>query len=607
MISTLRKFAAIFISFILLCSCTGNNPSKSTEGRKQAAFNESGKKAESSIFGRNIAYDAYFPASDTVLPISSDKISDMVQVEKRLYLLGDGAVYTLDIESGKSDKLFDTDSTMLASHGDKLYTYSAETSVLSEYDTSGIATKELTLEVTGVDSVEGLAVTDDYYVFLCTIPGAVMMEPHLFVYSRGSAEFILSKKTRVTRVYPYKGNKVLTVTMGSVFPSVDLNVFDAETGKSELLRNLGSDSELGSKPGVVYCPKTDTVLAFGHGVNLDGDTPVCITEFSLDDEDKMILNRYYLDVSYETEFFLSVYENIVSAISTTDSNIRIYDYLNPPDSITILGYDTVQDVVYSFEKETGILVKDAYTDFDKLVLKLMAGDDDFDIFNTSGAYHNYVDSGAYVNLKEIESLNSRISNNAAADLVVSYDGKYFGVPVHISNIWTEENYPEDGSKFSYSLVVSEAIYFARNVDVAEQRYSDPDGDELYKLFEFLNDNPEGSRKKMPFGDDATILNSNVYMLNPKSRNYDNAVRFLEYLFDAYNGDIPGIVPEADLYPILESTQNCYVEWRCRPIDIISPIMETRNTILNQNGDLSNSDLKKMAKEAAAEVAMRIGE
>lgn len=607
MTNILRKISAAFIALLLLCSCAESSPSKMQNGGKPDSAVES-KEVKSSIFGRNVKYDSFTPAEGLALPIPASDITDMAQTEETLCFLADSAVYSLDTVSGESGRLFETDAEMLAVHGGEVFTYSAESSVLSEYDASGSLIGELALEIEGVHSVEGLSVTDDYYVFICTVPGAIMMEPHLFVYSRSGAEFLLSKKTTVTRVFPYKGNKVLTVTVGTVFTSVDINVFDAETGKSETLRQLGSESELGDRPAVVYRPKTDTVLVFGAGAGREGDAPVCITEFSLDDTDKMLLNRYYFGVPYGTKFFLGAYENIVTAISTSDGGIRVYDCLNPPESISILCHHINGDeVIYGFEKETGILVTETYTDYDKLAVKLMAGDDDFDIFSPSSNYHNYVDAGVCADLKEVESLGTKISGNAAAALVASYDGKYFGVPIGISNYLTEENYPENGSNFSYSLVISENVYYAKNVDVAEARYSDPDGDELYKLFKYFNDNPSGNRKKMPFGEEVTILSTNVYLLNQKSQNRDNALKFLEYLFDAYSGNIPGLVPEADLYPTLESEENCYAEWRCRPIELINPIFNARNEILGKNGEMSASELKKLAKETAAEVAMRIGE
>lgn len=613
----IKVFAAIAAA-LMLCSCGGSEAVDLQSGRKDEAFSPTGERAESTIFGRSVRYDAYTPAEGLSLPIPSDEILGMLQIQTRLYFLTNGAVYTLDIESGMSEKLFDTDATMFAIHDEMLYTYSAETYTLSEYDPSGYLSNELTLKVDGVESVLGLCVTDDYYVFICYIKGKMYGENHVFIYSRETCELTLSKKMSLMPIelFSYKGNKLLSVTIDESADVFFLGSFDAETGKNERLQVL---DRIGNNPAVAYCPKTDTALVYSGPARIhelyrgsalqSTELPCCISEYSLNDTDRIVHNRYYLKVSDETRFFISVYENIVSAVLTADNEYRAFDYLNPPDSITVIssGGDNIRDAVRSFEMETGILVKNAYTDFDKLILKLMAGDNDFDIFATAGGYHHSADSGAYVDLKEIESLNSRISGNAAADLVVSYDGKYLGVPIGVRNYCTEEYYPENGSQFSYSLAVSESIYFARNIDIAEQRYSDPDGDELYKLFKFINDNPTGNRKKMPFGEEVTIFNAGVYMLNPQSQNYDNAIKFLEYLFDVYNGDIPGVVPEEDLYPKLESTENCYAEWRCRPVDIILPIFEARNAVLAQNGNMGNKELKKLAKETAAQVRMRIEE
>lgn len=594
----------------ILTACSqeaGDTPAVS----RKPDTNEPAKSYTSSIFGRNVTYNAVTPADDVKLPIPSSEILNMAQIEKRLFFLSSGAVHSLDIETGEAKKLFDTSTATLSAHGGKLYIYSAETSIISEYDPADGTTKETAFEIADVDSVDGFSVTDDYCVFKCRIVGEVFIDTHLFVYSRETKELIISKKMERTGIelYPYKGNKLLAITANPL-SGFNLGAFDVETCKNENLMKLSSMRS----PAVAYCPKTDTIIEYsvpfsivGDGKRPDGSYPCCITEYSLNDTDSIIHNRYYIDAPYDTKFFVSVYENIVSAVTTAEDECRIFDYLNPPESITILGYTTAQDIVYSFEKETGILVQNAHTDFDKLILKLMAGDNDFDLFYTGGAYHHFVDADTYVDLKGIESLNSRISGSVAADFVASYNGKYIGVPNGISNYYTEEYYPEDGSQFSYSLEMSENAYYAKNIDVAERRYSDPDGEELYKLFKYIYDNPGGNKKKMPFGDDVTILSSSVIMLNPKSQNTDNAIRFLEYFFDCFNGDIPGIVPEDDLYPRLESTENCYVEWRCKPTDIINPIYDARNKIHNQRDELTKSDLKKLAKETAAKVAMRIGE
>ncbi len=597
-----KAMAVLLAAAVMLAGCASEE-SGGGGARKPAAAAES---YTSSVFGRKVDYAAFTPSEGLSLPVPAEKISGEAQIDGRLYLLVDGGVHFLDVETGGAGLLFETSATLIAANGGKLFTYSPEESVLAEYDQSGSLTAELSIKIDGVGGISGLVVTDGFFVFNCDVAGAMTVEPHLYVYSRETGEQLLSKGMQTTGIYPYKDNKIFAVTVGSVFPSVDLNVFDAETGKSKFLRNLGDETDPGARPGVAYCPKTDTVLVYGHGAG-DG-APVCITEFSLDDGDKMILNRYYFDITYETKFFLSVCENVAAAISTADG-LRIYDYLNPPESLTVLCHHLAgAEMIYRFEQQTGILIKAAYTDYDKLALKLMAGEDDFDLYSGASDFQNFVNAGVCADLSAIESLNSRLSKNAAVGLAASLDGRFFAVPTLVRNYFTEEYYPEDGGPATYSKFISEIIYLADNVDVADGRYSDSDGKELYKLFKFIGDNPEGNMDKMPFGSKAEVYSaSDMFMLNPRSKHRDSAVKFLEFVFDAYNGDAPGVVPENEQYPHLETAEGCYAEWRCRPLEIIMPIMDARSKINNSDNGLSGGELKKMAREAAAEVAMRMGE
>ena len=613
MFTRLRRFAAVLISLALLSSCSGEAAPKAVGGNYKAGAEQPSGSAESSVLGRKVEYAAYTPAEGLALPFDAGAVESAAQIEKIFYFLGEGAVYSLDTETGTSEKLFDTPADAIASHGEKLYAYTFESYTLSEYDHSGQPLGETVIPVGEVDSIEGLYITDDYCVFKSRTKGEKLIETDVLTYSLETREQILSKSAPMSGInlYPYKENLLFAVTLDTTFDVLHLGAFDVETGKSKALCNL----DYSYTPAVAYSQKTDTVLVFGvpYSVGFTDLEPVInaacpITEYSLSDTDSIVLNRYYINVSYDAEFFLGIWENAVFAFTSSGGGIMVYDYLNPPESITIMGYaGTSPEIINGFEKSTGILVRTAHTEYDRMLLNLMASDSDFDLFNNGMAFQNYINAGTFVDLKTVESLSSRISKNAAAELVASCGDKYFGVPALISNYSSEENFPEDGSSFCYSLSVSELIYFAQNVDVAEQRYDDPDGEGLYKLFKFINDNPTGNRKKMPFGDSVTILSSNVYLMNPKAQNRDGAIRFLEYLFDIYNGDIPGIVPEEDYYPKLESAEGCYAEWRCRPVEIISPIFDARNDVKGKNGEMSRADLKKLAHEAAAEVAMRMGE
>lgn len=82
--------------------------------RKKETFTPTGENVKSSIFGRDVSYERVTPKENIAMPIDSKDIRDMLQIRTTLYFLTDGAVYTLDIESGESGRLFDTDAKMFA-------------------------------------------------------------------------------------------------------------------------------------------------------------------------------------------------------------------------------------------------------------------------------------------------------------------------------------------------------------------------------------------------------------------------------------------------------------------------------------------------------------
>lgn len=60
------------------------------------------------------------------------------------------------------------------------------------------------------------------------------------------------------------------------------------------------------------------------------------------------------------------------------------------------------------------------------------------------------------------------------------------------------------------------------------------------------------------------------------------------------------------YPDMPGAENVYPEMIFRPWSIVKPIFDAYNSARNGESP-DNSELKKLAREAAAEVAMRIGE
>ena len=611
----MKKIIGIFVAAILFLSgCAEGSGSATVTRGGNDDFTASGQKVESSIFGRNIKYDAFTPAEGLALPVSSDEITDMAQIEKRLYFLTDGAVCYLDIESGESGKLLDTDAKMFAAHGDSLYTYAPESGGLCEYSAEGERLSEKNLAIQGDNlTVEKMFVTDGFFSFVCWNRAEDMAFMQHRVFDRDTLEEVNTvdeKKSASTteRIFgAYKGNSILKAeesTMDS--HCVDVAEINLETGKTSKLAQASVDC-IESVYNFAYSPKTDTVLFF-TAPSGDGGSVTEISEYSLSDPDNIVHKRFYADAPTGGKVFVSVHENIISAIS--GGEYRYFDYLNPPESITLACQqaNNYEDIIFGFEKETGIMVRTVSygLDINRLDIKLMAGDTDFDLFEPVFLYqHKYFLSGMFEDLSKYDGIKRRLDGNLAASYVSSLDGKYIGIPTDIRSMGTKEVYPEDGSMWTYSNAISRFLYLAQNIDVADGVYKDADGKELYKLLRYLYDNPSGNESEMPFGKEINLLSNGFILMNPSSAHKDNSVKFLEYMFDALNGDIPGIVPESGQYMSLDSTDDIYLYWRIYAWDYVEPIYNAANSVSQSDG--KSSTLKSLAREAAAEVAMRIGE
>ena len=622
----MKKLIVVFIAVVLLlCACAQGNGDDSTVRRnKKDSFTPSGQKVESSIFGRNIKYDGFTPAENVTLPIESSEILDMLQIEKTLYFLTDGAVYTIDIESGASWKLLDTDATMFASCEDTIYTYTPASGKLCAYSTGGEVISEDVLELQNEKlDVEDMFVTDDCYAFECKDKSGTYYVKQFNAFDRETLEQVNSFSERASsfeprRVYSsYKGNSLLKFEespgdsrFGYLY---EINI---ETGKLTKLVEANVDFSR-TNAALTYNHKTNTAVffvaprPFQHGfydgedflgfTDYDPDQDVMyISEYSLSDPDNIVHKRFYPEESLSDKVFVSVYENIVSAISSADSEYRCFDYLDPPESITLACSmaDRYADILYGFEAETGIMVRtvDYGYDFDRLDIKLMAGDTDFDLFEPIYMHqHKYFLADMFEDLSKYEGLKQRLDGNIAAGYVSSLEGKYVGIPIYIQNRWTKENYPEDGSMWTYSLAISRQLYLAQNIDIADGVFKDSDGSELYKLLRYLYDYPEGNAAKMPFGKEINVLENEFILMNPSSTHKENAVKFLEYMFDAYS----------DEYFTIESTDDWYVYWRYFASGYVTPITDAILALPQCDG--KNATLKEMARKAASEVKMRLME
>lgn len=590
---------------LILCGCSG------TESDEAQTFSKAQTMAaapfESSIFGKSIEYDGFTPAENIEFPVKMSEITDMIEIKKTLCLLTDGAVYAVELETGESKKLFDTDAKMFASYGDMIYTYSPESGRLCGYGLNGEAISEQVISVES-DSLtaQELFVTDGYYSFKCRDKSTGISVTQNVVFDRETLENVgvvsESKSiSSVSRIFcPYKGNSLIKVEESLTrSTAVDIYEVNLETGKSKKL-NTVEISATTSEIDIAYREKTDTLLIFAAPSSeqeADGSYVPFIMECSLSDPDNILLKRFGSDSGNSGRVFVGVWENIVSAVVFSDGRYRYFDYLNPPDSI-VFACNMAQNyskLINGFEKETGITVRtvDYGEDFSRLDIKLMAGDTDFDLF--APVYyqeHKYFASGMFEDLSQYEGLKKRLDGDTAAGYVSNLDGKYIGIPTGIGGYFADGYQPDP-------VEISRLIYLADNVDIVKGIYRDSDGGELYKLLKFIYDGSEG---KLPFGDELNILSNNFVIMNPNSLHKENAVRFLEYVFDACNGDLEGFEPT---YADIDSTEGVKIHWQIFAWDYVGPIFEASNNIRKCDG--KDSTIKKIARETAAEVKMRLEE
>lgn len=609
------------------CSFSADDGSVKPE-KKQPKPQENTGSYTSAIFSRDVNYDSYVPAENIKLPVDGVEILDALQIGKSIYILKRDGIYSLNITDGSGTKIIGLQNPtgvnipklFMSSCGESIFVYSSQTGEISEYSCDGSLMGKSSSDELCCESVKAFSVTDSYFVISWSKEGdngKLNSENQIVVFDRQSAEPVNSYKMReeIPALISYKENKLLytSANMFNTDTAYDLRSFDADTGKSQTIRTL---SGIGEKclVDLVYNPQTDTVLTFSDTF-IDGfeKGKPYVAEFSLSDDDNIIHKRFSFEPG--STGFIGVCENIVSVISVGDSCIDYFDFLNPPRSITLAYNDFskghLTKIILEFEAEHGVMVRttDYRNNIDIIDLKLMAGDTDFDLFcPVDYSLYKYVSTDMYGDLSRYPSLVAKLEGSRAATVAAKSSDSYFGVPTSLEYMYVRDFYPED-SEFAFSRVVTLCQYCAENVDITNMTYSDPDGEEFYKVLKYIYDNPLGNLEDMPYGDkyidgEFRCLTGDYIMLNPASQNKDDAALFMEYVLDAYSGNIPAL--SDDIRPYMELDDGEYfTDWNLIPMSIVQPLFKAKNTVMNTDG--SKKEIKKLAQEAAAEVAMRIGE
>lgn len=270
--------------------------------------------------------------------------------------------------------------------------------------------------------------------------------------------------------------------------------------------------------------------------------------------------------------------------------------------LVILRYNKAEptsDVADKLTEELGWKIKIVTYDADeyyKLNTKLMAGDDDFDLYiDASADFSKYMINGFYTDLKQFEGLNERMSSNRLVDFAADYNGEYIGLPMTLRY--------NDQHIFQYS---SPTIldYCAKNLDTLEKRFSDPNGEQLFEVLRYIYDNDGDVKDDAREYIDFSFVECSYCIMSPNSKHKDAAALFLERMYDAVKSmpETPFSGPYPDIGNV--DLSNTYLTWKFMG-PARGPIIDAY--LAAQESDGNDRTLKNLAKEAAAEVAMRIGE
>ncbi len=280
--------------------------------------------------------------------------------------------------------------------------------------------------------------------------------------------------------------------------------------------------------------------------------------------------------------------------------------------LTVAFYGNIVEgdeyVIPQFEEKYGVKVRRLqYTEDEvsELDIKLMAGDNDIDVFYTMTLdIFKYLNAGYYTDLSQYDTLKERLDGNAYAGYAAEYNGGYFGIPARSFFFNTETD---------AETALTENKYCFRNIDALGNTYLDENGDELYEVLKYLYSNPDDPKDGGYYDFEYKNIADDYFILNPYSENKELAVKYLEMVFDLMDGELPAydgkgnqITPTYS-YPDVaeEDLEGAYRYWNSMVWLYRQPIHEAVLELPETDG--SDEAIRRLAEEAAAEVVMRMNE
>ncbi len=291
------------------------------------------------------------------------------------------------------------------------------------------------------------------------------------------------------------------------------------------------------------------------------------------------------------------------------------DNSEKPDELTLMYYgvdDDLELIAHAFEEESGVkvnLIHYEQDDVSEVETKLMAGDKDIDLFYTQSVnIASVLRAEAFVDLYEHDEIKARIESNEFAKYMSVHDGRCIGIPMKGSYLSaTECINPSMESLFGYTEQAKEyhshgnlkIKYRQKNVDAINGKYLDPDGDELFKVLQWLYHHPDDPAQNDIYPEDSQELGAEYLIINKASKNKDLAVQLCAYAFDLISGAKTSEHGKPmHYYPEIDGIESIPIGWKSKPTENIT--MPTAEQISATGGD--EEALKKLAQDTARQIA-----
>lgn len=279
------------------------------------------------------------------------------------------------------------------------------------------------------------------------------------------------------------------------------------------------------------------------------------------------------------------------------------------EGITVLlcGPNTliVEELAREYENLYGINVnikKYGEGSWDRFTTKVLSQDDDFDLFMpVLYQIAPIVRSGVYQKLNGYENIKSRIKGIDATEMLANLDGTYIALPMSVQLFSTTDTVDVLGNPIDRDYTLDK--YMFKHLDLFADTFTDPDGEEFFKVLKHFYNNPDETKPEKELYDfEINYASAEYLFLNKYSKNKDEAVDFLCFLFDQMSVE-SDFLGSLWLYPEVEKGVEYTPEWIYTTYEYWSVMRATVTEVHETDG--SDETLRQMAEEAARELRRRL--